>query len=237
MKLVVVLLAAGCASSTNPLFGTPQRPSDVETPESAIDTSSQRTHNEMTPPPDAWSGEHQTGQIEQTHLGSQQHATETERITPPQSSPAPPAAQHLLVATSAVVAAPPEVTRLTGALERLADAVALVAPSRTDDIARIRESASTLELSGTDAGSHSAEVRAALGAAGHALRSLPIDLTTSYGVRLRDAADEVVQKADSIDPAAPLDKQYAPVREALRASTDAVYSALHEPPPVLPGQA
>ena len=79
--------------------------------------------------------------------------------------------------------------------------------------------------------------RAALIAAGQALRSLPLDLTTSFGVRLRDAADEVMQKASSIAPGTPLKQQYTPVRQAFRASTDAVYSALHEPPPVLPGQA
>jgi hypothetical protein len=46
-----------------------------------------------------------------------------------------------------------------------------------------------------------------------------------------------VREAASIEPTAPLKEQYKPVREALRASTDAVYSALHEPPPVLPGHA
>jgi hypothetical protein len=234
MKLVVVLLAAGCAT-------TARKPSsrtstDVDTPESKIDTEAELTHEETAPPTDAGPNFQQTGEIQETKLGSE-HAAEVANIRPPEAPPAPPAAQHLLVATSAIAVAPPESTRIVGALERLADALELVAPSQTDDIARIRKSAKQIQLAGSDDASHAAAVREALIAAGHALRSLPLDLTTSYGVRLRDAADEVVQKASSIAPGTPLKQQYTPVRQAFRASTDAVYSALHQPPPVLPGQA
>jgi hypothetical protein len=239
MKLVVALLAAGCSPSSAfvPSTTPPKQPPPViETPENAIDTRAELTRQETAPPATGSPGFQQTGEIQQAKLGSE-HAAEVAKIQPPEAPPAPPAARHLLVATSAIAVAPPESTRLVGALERLADAVELVAPARTDDIARIRESAEKIELAGADGGSHAAAVRTALIAAGQALRSLPVDLTTSFGVRLRDAADEVVQKASSIAPGTPLKQQYTPVRQAFRASTDAVYSALHEPPPVLPGQA
>jgi hypothetical protein len=240
MKLVAVLVVAGCGGSTStyvPATSPPKpKPPVVETPENAKDTASELSHRETAPTPNAGPGELQAGQIEQAKLGDQ-HAAEVARIQPPEPPPPPPEAQHLLVATSAIAIAPPESTRLAGALERLADALTLVAPSRTDDIARIRESAEQIEIAGADDGSHAPAVRAALVAAGDALRAIPLDLSTSYGVRLRNAADEVVQKATSINPGAPLKDQYTPVRQALRASTDAVYSALHEPPPVLPGQA
>jgi hypothetical protein len=168
--------------------------------------------------------------IPRATLGDYWH--ETEPAAAP--APPPPEARRLLVAASAVAVAPPEPGRLAGALERLADALAVVAPSRTDDIARIRDSAAQLERPDVE---DARAVRTALVAAGEALRAIPLDLSTSYGVRLRDAADSVVREAASIEPTAPLKEQYKPVREALRASTDAVYSALHEPPPVLPGQA
>jgi hypothetical protein len=229
MKLVVVLLVSACASAPT----KPKTAADIETPESSIDTRAELSRRETAPPATGSPGFQRTGEIQEAKLGSQHIAG----IEPPEAPPAPPEAQHLLVATSAIAVAPPESTRLAGALQRLADALALVAPSRTDDIARIRESAAEIERTGTDNGSHAPAVRTALTAAGQALRSLPIDLTTSYGVRLRNAADEVVQKASSIDPGTPLKQQYKPVRDALRASTDAVYSALHEPPPVLPGHA
>jgi hypothetical protein len=229
MKLVVVLLASACAAP-KPASKTA---AEIQTPENAIDTRAERSRQETAPPSTGSPGFQRTGDIQEAKLGSQHIAG----IEPPEAPPPPPEAQHLLVATSAIAVAPPESTRLVGALQRLADALALVAPSRTDDIARIRESAAEIERSGVDNGSHAAAARTALTAAGQALRSLPIDLTTSYGVRLRDAADEVMQKATSIDPKTPLKQQYTPVRQALRASTDAVYSALHEPPPVLPGHA
>lgn len=231
MKLVVLLLASACAA---PPRKAPSKPAaDIETPENAIDTRAERTRQETAPPSTGSPGFQQTGDIQDAKLGSQHIAG----IEPPDAPPAPPEAQHLLVATSAIAVAPPESIRLVSALQRLADALALVAPSRTDDIARIRESAAEIERTLADNGSHAPAVRAALIAAGQALRSLPIDLTTSDGVRLRNAADEVVQKASSINPGAPLKQQYKPVRDALRASTDAVYSALHEPPPALPGHA
>jgi hypothetical protein len=236
MKLVVVLLAAGCAPSSAfvPSTTPPRQPRPViETPENAIDTGSELSRQETAPPPTGSPGFQRTGEIQEAKLGSQHVAG----IEPPVAPPAPPEAQHLLVATSAIAVAPPESTRLVGALERLADALELVAPSRTDDIARVRKSAAQIQRAGADEGSHAAAVREALVAAGDALRSLPVDLTTSDGVRLRDAADEVVQKASSIAPGTPLKQQYTPVRQAFRASTDAVYSALHQPPPVLPGQA
>jgi hypothetical protein len=135
------------------------------------------------------------------------------------------------VAARAVAIAPPEPGRLAGALDNLADALALVAPQRADDIARVREGAADLERAGTAAGAHAGAVRSALRAAGDALRSLPIGVTTADGARLRDAADAVMLQAEAIDPARPLAPQYQLVRDALRASADAVYSALHVPTP------
>jgi hypothetical protein len=177
-------------------------------------------------------------------LGNTRHATTTRDINPKGDTArdqalaeAPAAAQRLLDATNhlAGVAPNPDHIAIADALQRLADAIASVAPDEVEAVSRVRESAGRLARSSEQSPAHTAFVRAGLEAAASALRLAPMPngADPSSVRQVRDSADAVARAATALDPATPLMKQYQNVQLALRESTRAVYARLGEPQPVL----
>ncbi len=170
-------------------------------------------------------------------LGTSYHAATDATITGETAPPA--AARKLLDATNELVAAQPKASHaaLVEALDRLADALVVVAPDQPKADLRVREAVDQLRISSEHATTHAALVRTALQAAARALRTAPIpggfDETSIRSLRLREAADAVENAAATLDPDRPLLDQYATVRIALRESTRAVYAALGRPEPAI----
>lgn len=170
-------------------------------------------------------------------LGMSHHATMDAKITGDTAPPA--AARKLLQATNEVVDAQPNLSHaaIVDALDRLADALVVVAPNQAKADLRVRESVDQLKISSEDATTHAALVRNALQAAASALRAAPIpggfDETSIRSLRLREATKAVANAAATLDPDRPLLDQDATVRIALRESTRAVYAALGRPEPAI----
>jgi streptomycin 6-kinase len=144
----------------------------------------------------------------------------------------PEAAKRLLAAANqlASVRGDIEHERVIHALERLADALEVIAPERADDIIRVRQSAIELSRSAPEARVHSALVRAGLEAAARVLAGTrpPDDAEppSIHTLRLREASLAVANATAALDPDRPLLEQYGYVRVAIRESTRAVFAAV-----------
>jgi hypothetical protein len=154
------------------------------------------------------------------------HAETTQSITPLGEAPrtiSGEAAQRLLAATDKLANAGPETkhARLVFGLERLADALDEVAPSRATE--KVRLCAYDLERSWTRTIARGDVVRTGLEGAGRVLAQL--EPASSDRTRARKALEVSSRATDSIDPDRAVVEQYGAIDIAFRETVRALFVA------------
>lgn len=151
----------------------------------------------------------------------------------------PDEAMRLVAAHNELVAEGPTLEHryVVDALESLAAALEAVAPDKTTEIIRVRQSARQLARSDVSAQDHAELVRDALGATARALRSVPLrdreGVPSIYQLRLEQATRAVVNASRALELDTPLMEQYELVRIGMRQATRAVFAALEADEPRL----
>ena len=144
------------------------------------------------------------------------HACETA------AAPARPAVRRLVTAVGALDQAPrtDDHVALLGAMRALRDALEVIAPSRTAELARVRTMTQALERAGGNSDARADFVRIGLVSAWHALAAIA---PHHRGSRCyRTGLDALVEASSQIAPERRIAAQYRHVRAALHGASAAV---------------